>query len=554
MEELNGIIIGGQTYELPKGLSDAPSDGKAYSRKNGGWSPSPTGLADAPSDNKQYVRKNGTWQEAQSAIPDAPNDGNKYVRKNGEWVRAASGGGGSASMASDVETEDGSTVQEVIDDLEGTKILRQNTLQPVHTIANAFCSASGNQLGGGAVLNSTTSAGRSVAFYPIQKGRKYAISVPKTGNSYGLLFVYASRILTGSTLSSSTVSVGGGVHDDRRCTGNAIDYTIENALDFEYICVDYISTSGLPTVTESYYEYTEIGKAEKGLVSYNTNLHAKESYSKAWRELARLNLRPVKILGLGNSWLKNSTEVLGAVFDSLGIKYEIHRLYKSSCMIREYSANTINGDKIFEHSVCKNNTWTDLGNVSVEEALMSDDWDIVTLQNRSGDAGIESKWLPYTTKLIKWINEKCKILPMIFIHSTWAYPNGATTSSFPDYDNDTDVMYEAILNAVSNVMEATGIYNVIPNTPMIQQARQVGITLDLDDGSHLKAGAGYTVAAYLWAETFLRLFYNNDVVNKSITETTYMGGMSEDNAITMRNIAQSVVANYKSYYPCFQDN
>lgn len=103
-------------------------------------------------------------------------------------------------------------------------------------------------------------------------------------------------------------------------------------------------------------------------------------------------------------------------------------------------------------------------------------------------------------------------------------------------------------------METTGIYNVIPTTPMIQQGRTLGVPMDLDDGSHLKAGAGYTVAAYLWAETFLRLFFNNDVVNKSITETTVTGGMSDANAITMRSIAQSVVANYKSYYPCFSND
>jgi hypothetical protein len=42
-------------------------------------------LSDAPSDGLLYARKNGSWV---AVVEEAPTDGNKYVRKNGSWVVA----------------------------------------------------------------------------------------------------------------------------------------------------------------------------------------------------------------------------------------------------------------------------------------------------------------------------------------------------------------------------------------------------------------------------------------------------------------------------------
>lgn len=529
-EKIKGLITPDGVFQFPEGMGEAPNDGQYYARRNNAWSPLPD-----------------------SGIPEAPVDGNAYNRKNGAWVKATpGGGGGGASMANEVETDDGSDVQTKLDDLLGTANLITNQLQPVKVLQGAYVKASINPVGSSGTASTTTNTDRCLAYYAIEGGRKYNISVPKTGNSYGLVYSYATILISDETLTESR-SLNGYVDTTITCNGGAKQFEIESACDFNYLVVDFVQSSGNPTVVESYQETVSTGMAVEGKKAYDESRNFKAAYSAAWRENARLNIRPVRILGFGNSWLKNCTEYLGQVFDTLGIKYEIHRLYKGSANIYEYYNDTITKSKIFERSVCRNGVWTNLGNVSVDDVIHDGYWDILTLQQQSGHAGIESSWYPYVSKLIAWVKKTCDIEPMIFIHSTWAYPEGAEHSDFALYDNNTTTMYNAILNAISGVMETTGIYNVIPTTPMIQQGRTLGVPMDLDDGSHLKAGAGYAAGAFVWAEALLRLFFNNDVVDASILDTTITGGMSAANAQAMRNIAKNVVANYKSYYPCFQN-
>ena len=83
-----------QIDELEKqALSDAPSDGNTYSRKDAGWV-SITLFVDAPEDGKQYVRKDGNWEEVtvgSGDVEEAPIDGTPYARQDGGWVEVGSG-------------------------------------------------------------------------------------------------------------------------------------------------------------------------------------------------------------------------------------------------------------------------------------------------------------------------------------------------------------------------------------------------------------------------------------------------------------------------------
>ncbi len=56
-------------------------------------------LTDAPSNGSEYVRKDGAWAIASSGgLGDAPSNGNEYVRKDGAWVVNTGGGGGAGAL------------------------------------------------------------------------------------------------------------------------------------------------------------------------------------------------------------------------------------------------------------------------------------------------------------------------------------------------------------------------------------------------------------------------------------------------------------------------
>jgi len=73
---------------------DATSDGKIYVRNNAGWIPDPIQI-DAPADGQVWGRKNDQWAivtGGTGGIGDAPSDGNTYGRKNSTWVTVTGGG------------------------------------------------------------------------------------------------------------------------------------------------------------------------------------------------------------------------------------------------------------------------------------------------------------------------------------------------------------------------------------------------------------------------------------------------------------------------------
>ena len=75
------------TYQpLGSYLTDAPSNGSEYVRKNAAWAvvTGGGGISDAPSDGFSYVRNSAAWLQF-TGVTDAPNDGSSYVRNMSGW-------------------------------------------------------------------------------------------------------------------------------------------------------------------------------------------------------------------------------------------------------------------------------------------------------------------------------------------------------------------------------------------------------------------------------------------------------------------------------------
>ena len=68
-------------------LTDAPSNGNEYVRKNAAWAIATGGgggISDAPNDGFSYVRNSAAWLQF-TGVTDAPNDGSSYVRNMSGW-------------------------------------------------------------------------------------------------------------------------------------------------------------------------------------------------------------------------------------------------------------------------------------------------------------------------------------------------------------------------------------------------------------------------------------------------------------------------------------
>lgn len=194
-----------------------------------------------------------------------------------------------------------------------------------------------------------------------------------------------------------------------------------------------------------------------------------------------------------------------------------------------------------------------MSNWKILKTDIADDWDILTHQQQSGNGGNYPSFQPYLHDIINWEKSLVKVMPLFFMHATWAYPNGYDNEQFETlYGSDTTTMYNAILSAYNQAMVDENIVNVMPSAPMIQQVRTLGISdIDTaDGGSHLSTNGQFAVAC-VWAEMIFRNYFDQSVASElSIVNSTYKpGALSDENAIAIRNLAKTIVENVKTYFP-----
>jgi len=146
-------------------------------------------------------------------------------------------------LQGDIERIDGDIdgLQDDIDAIVDGEVITESVLN-VFVSADHYMSVQYD----GAIV--TSYSGASVAFFPIVKGGKYIINVPKACNNAGYVLGYTEKY-TGDFADADVYELS-----DTVGTFDTFSYTIESAPDHKYLAVCYTAASGLPTVT---YEYTE---------------------------------------------------------------------------------------------------------------------------------------------------------------------------------------------------------------------------------------------------------------------------------------------------------
>ena len=94
-----------------------------------------------------------------------------------------------------------------------------------------------NKSNGIITSGSSTSA---LSFYPIEQGKQYHVTIPKTGNSATLVFSFSSSIISSGNVSSHLDIIG---------NTEQLESDIIAPID-GYLIIDYSYSAGLPTVTK----------------------------------------------------------------------------------------------------------------------------------------------------------------------------------------------------------------------------------------------------------------------------------------------------------------
>ena len=100
----------------------------------------------------------------------------------------------------------------------------------------------------------------------------------------------------------------------------------------------------------------------------------------------------MKILAIGNSFSQDATRYIREIAKSNGDKVKVVNLYISGCPLYKHYLNIIDKKETYNVQIDGENT-----NflTSIQKALSSDNWDVVTLQQSSPESGYFEMYEPY---------------------------------------------------------------------------------------------------------------------------------------------------------------
>lgn len=204
----------------------------------------------------------------------------------------------------------------------------------------------------------------------------------------------------------------------------------------------------------------------------------------------------MKVLAIGNSFSQDAMRYLHRLAKANGDKMKTVNLYIGGCPLSAHYINMNNDSAVYDFEF--NGEGTGI-KVSIRQALQSDCWDVVTLQQASHESTFHDKYTPYIERLAEYVRyhaPKAKIM----IHQTWAYEQGSERlTGLMDYSDQAD-MYSDIKNAYNRAAESINADGIIPSGQTLQNLLSAGIEKVHRDTFHASLGLGRYALALTWYE------------------------------------------------------
>jgi hypothetical protein len=127
----------------------------------------------------------------------------------------------------------------------------------------------------------------------------------------------------------------------------------------------------------------------------------------------------MQVLAIGNSFTQDSTAYLKKIADADGTPFTVVNLYVGGCTLERHYRNLITDKK--EYSLEFNGETTGFF-ISIEQALLSRDWDAVVIHQASRVSTDYKHFQPYLNKLAEHVRICCP-KAKLYMHQTWASEN-----------------------------------------------------------------------------------------------------------------------------------
>ena len=214
-----------------------------------------------------------------------------------------------------------------------------------------------------------------------------------------------------------------------------------------------------------------------------------------------------KFLFISNSFGVDSTRYLYGISRAAGKDIKVMTLYIGGCSLSRHYRNMLSEKPAYE--VYFNGVATGLF-VSLKEALLLDEWDVVATQQSSPKSGECDAYYPYDVELAAYIR---KLAPRakLWMQMTWSFDEGHERFKLTSHKNRAE-MIPAIRSCYAESAERMKVDFMMPALDAMNKLYDAIGEKTYRDGFHCSKGVARYMLGCMW---FMALF------GKSIDGNTY---------------------------------
>ena len=236
----------------------------------------------------------------------------------------------------------------------------------------------------------------------------------------------------------------------------------------------------------------------------------------------------MNVLAIGNSFSEDAMRYLHDMAKKEGEKITTMNLYIGGCPLRRHYLNML--DDKYAYNLVFNGYPTDVM-VSIKQALVSREWDYITLQQASPVSFDFETYEPYLTKLKEYVKIYCP-KAKILIHQTWAYENESPAMLKTNYTTHKE-MFADVEKAYALAKKSIKADGLIPCGSVTNKLYEKGFKMHRD-GKHISFGIG----RYALALTWFKFLTGKDISNNDFIP--FDGEMTEEERKAVIEVVSSL--------------
>lgn len=202
----------------------------------------------------------------------------------------------------------------------------------------------------------------------------------------------------------------------------------------------------------------------------------------------------MNILSIGNSFSQDGQRYLHQIAKADGFALDAFNLCIGGCPLSTHYRNMLSEKKSYLLEMNGKSTGFF---ISLQEALLNRNWDVVTVQQVSDQAVRYETYQPYLNSLVEYIRH-CVPKAKIVIQQTWAYKPGSPRLCEQMGYADHPQMFRDVQAAYEKAAEEIRADIVIPSGEVMQALLANGIETVHRDNIHASLGVGRYALGLTW--------------------------------------------------------